>query len=73
MTGAVVIYIAPPVTRRGRWRVKSEGNPEREAESQEAAIHVASDRARMVEGAGGEAIIKIEKPDGSWEVIRHPG
>jgi hypothetical protein len=41
-----------------------------EFDSQEAAIHIATDRARMVEGTGREAVIKIEKPDGAWEVFR---
>jgi hypothetical protein len=70
MPSMTVIYIAPPVTLRGRWRVRAEGSPEREVDSQEAAIRYATDRARLVEGAGGEAVIKIEKPDGIWEVFR---
>jgi hypothetical protein len=70
MSGTTVIYIAPPVTHRGRWRIRADGSPEREADSQEAAIRYAADRARIVEGAGGEVVIKIEKPDGNWEVFR---
>jgi len=52
MPSMTVIYIAPPVTLRGRWRVRAEGSPEREVDSQEAAIRYATDRARLVEGAG---------------------
>jgi len=70
MSDEVIIYIAPPVTERGRWRVRSDGRPEREVETEEAAVAFAADHARMIEKAGGVAIVKIERPDGTWETFR---
>ncbi|MET4677555.1 MULTISPECIES: hypothetical protein [unclassified Luteibacter] len=66
----VVIYIAPPATVRGRWRVRSDGRPEKEVETEHAAVAFAAEHARMIENAGGAAIVKIERADGSWETFR---
>jgi hypothetical protein len=66
----VIIYIAPPATARGPWRVRSDGRPEREVDSEHGAVTFAADHARMIEGAGGVAIVKIERADGSWETFR---
>lgn len=69
-TDEVIIYIALPATARGRWRVKSDGNPEREVETEEAAVAFAAEHARMIEKAGGVAIVRIERADGTWETFR---
>lgn len=66
----VVIYIAPPATARGRWRVRSDGRPEKEVDTEQSAVAFAADHARMIENAGGVAIVKIERSDGSWETFR---
>jgi len=70
MSDEVIIYIAPPVTERGLWRVRSDGRPEREVASEEAAVAFAAEHARMIERAGGVAIVRIERADGTWETFR---
>lgn len=70
MTDEVVIYIAPPSTTRGQWRVRSDGRPEEQRADEKSAVAFAVDHARMVLNAGGTAIVKIERGDGSWETLR---
>jgi hypothetical protein len=70
MSDEVIIYIAPPSTERGRWRVRSDGRPEEERPDEKSAVAFAANHARMIENAGGVAIIKIERPDGTWDVFR---
>lgn len=70
MTAEVVIYIAPPVTEKGRWRVRSDGRPAEEFSSERDSIGYAAKSARMIESAGGTVVIKVERFDGSWETYR---
>jgi hypothetical protein len=37
---------------------------------EQSAVAFAASHARMIEAAGGVAIIKIERPDGSWQTFR---
>lgn len=66
----VIIYIAPPATERGNWRVRSNGRPEEEVATEREAVAFAAKQASMIENAGGAAVVKIEKADGSWETFR---
>lgn len=66
----VIIYIAPPATERGLWRVRSNGKPEEEVDTEHAAVAFAARHARMIETAGGLAVVKIERSDGTWETFR---
>ncbi len=70
MIDEVIIYIASPATARGPWRVRSDGRPEEERPDEKGAVAFAAGHARMIENAGGVAIIKIERPDGTWETFR---
>ncbi|UPG87450.1 hypothetical protein L2Y94_08885 [Luteibacter aegosomatis] len=70
MTERVVIYISPPLSHHAPWRVRADERPVRELKTEKDAITYAGDVARMVENAGGEVMIKIEKPNGDWEVFR---
>jgi hypothetical protein len=70
MTSEVIVYIAPPLTDRGKWRVRSDGRPVEEFGSEREAVAQAAKFARMVEHAGGTVVIKIERPDGTWETYR---
>jgi hypothetical protein len=70
MTDEVIIYIAPPSTGRGPWRVRSDHRPLEEFGTEGEAVDRAAKYARMVENAGGTVVIKVERPDGSWETYR---
>jgi hypothetical protein len=70
MIDEVLIYIAPPATARGSWRVRSDGCPEREFGCEEEAVRYAAQQALMVEGAGGTVVIKVERADGRWETYQ---
>ncbi|WP_125903136.1 hypothetical protein [Luteibacter rhizovicinus] len=66
---AVTIYIAPPATSRGRWRVRLAGRPEVEQPDKASAVAFARDHARMIGKAGGNVVVKIERPDGCWDTL----
>jgi hypothetical protein len=38
-------------------------------EGEDAAVEYATNHARMLVNAGGAAVVKIERPDGSWETL----
>jgi hypothetical protein len=66
----VTIYISPPSTERGPWRVRSDHRPVDELPDRAGAIERAAKYATMVENAGGIVVVKIEQPNGTWETYR---
>jgi hypothetical protein len=66
----MVIYIALPVGSYGSWRVQMSGRKEEGRATEEEAIELAIGLARAVENFGSEALVKIERRDGSWETLR---
>lgn len=70
MTEEVLIYVSPPSTARGPWRVRSDHRPVDEVRSEREAIELAGNYARMVERAGGTVVVKVERQDGCWETYR---
>ena len=69
MDDLVVVYLIPPGPDGGPWRVRSNGNKEREVEGRDAAVEFAVCHARMIEAAGGRVDIQVAKVDGTWEVF----
>lgn len=70
MMGEVIIYVAPPTTARGRWRVRAGDGREEERIDERQALTFAADHARAIEAEGGVAIVKVERSDGTWETFR---
>lgn len=66
----IAVYIAPPATERGRWRVTCDGRPAQELPDREEAVRHAVGYARKMEAAGRTVVVKLERPDGSWVVYR---
>jgi len=66
MSGLLTVYISPPATERGPWRVRCDGRPTEEFRHEQHAMRRASDCVRMAENAGSSGVIKIERPDDSW-------
>jgi len=69
MTDQVVIYVTPPSTDRGPWRVRSDHRPVDERPTEAEAIRLAVTYVQMIEHAGGIALVKVERPDGTWEAF----
>jgi P pilus assembly chaperone PapD len=69
MSDKVIIYIAPPSSARGQWRVRSDGRPEEERPDEKSAVDFAVTHAQMIINAGGVAVVRIERTDGSWETL----
>lgn len=67
MSSQLAVYITPPATDRAPWRVRCSGRPMEEFREEQDAIRRAADCVRMAESSGGSAVVKIERPDGSWE------
>ena len=70
MNERLIIYISPPMSERAPWHVQCDGRPLRELATEKQALRHASDVARMAESTGSEVVIKVEKPDGSWDIFR---
>jgi hypothetical protein len=70
MSGQLTIYVSPPATDRGLWRVRCDGRPVEEFREEQAAIRRAAECVRMAETAGGSGVVKVELADGSWSVFR---
>lgn len=66
----LTVYISPPATSRGLWRVRCDGRPTEEFRLEPEAIRRAAECVRMAENAGGSGVIKIELPDGTWSVFQ---
>jgi hypothetical protein len=69
MKDQLTVYISPPATNRGLWRVRCNGRPVEEFRLEQEAIRRAAECVSMAENAGGSGIVKIERPDGSWTVF----
>jgi hypothetical protein len=69
MSEQLTVYISPPATDRGLWRVRCDGRPVEEFRLEQEAIRRAAECVGMAENAGGSGIVKIELPDGSWTVF----
>jgi hypothetical protein len=70
MTDQVVIYVTPPSTERGPWRVRSDHRPVDERSTEAEAIGLAVTYVQMIEHAGGVALVKVERSDGTWETFQ---
>jgi hypothetical protein len=70
MTDVLTVYITPPTTDRGMWRVRCDGRLTEEFHLEREAIRRAAECVRMAENAGGSGIIKVERPDGSWQIFQ---
>ncbi|MDR6935716.1 hypothetical protein [Luteibacter sp. 3190] len=66
----VVIYVARPTTDRGLWRLATGNRAEHFYASEAEAVTAAIALARFFENAGQDAIVKVEQPNGLWEVRR---
>jgi hypothetical protein len=69
MSEQLTVYISPPATDRGLWRVRCDGRPVEEFRLEQEAIRRAAECVGRAENAGGSGIVKIERPDGSWTVF----
>jgi hypothetical protein len=69
MSEQLTVYISPPATDRGLWRVRCDGRPVEEFRLEQEAIRRPAECVGMAENAGGSGIVKIELPDGSWTVF----
>ena len=70
MNDQLTVYISPPATDRGLWRVRCDGRPVEEFRMEQEAIRRAAECVRMAENAGGSGVIKIELADGTWSVFQ---
>lgn len=69
MKDQLMVYVSPPASNRGLWRVRCDGRPVEEFHVEREAIRRAAECVRMAENAGGSGIVKIERQDGSWTVF----
>jgi hypothetical protein len=70
MNEQLTVYISPPATDRGLWRVRCDGRPTEEFRQEHEAISRAADCVRMAETAGGSCVVKVELADGTWKVFK---
>jgi hypothetical protein len=66
----LTVYVSPPTTDRGLWRVRCDGRRTEEFRLEQEAIRRAADCVRTAESVGSGGVIKIEALDGSWTVFQ---
>ncbi len=70
MTDEVVIYVSPPSTDRGPWRIRWGHRQADERATEQEALKLAAKYAQAAEASGATAVVKLERPDGTWEAYR---
>jgi hypothetical protein len=67
--GIIQIFISQPVGPRGTWRVWESGRMLAEYGSRDSAVLLARNRSSAARRVNQVAEIKLELPDGAWEVL----
>jgi hypothetical protein len=67
--GIIQIFISQPVGPRGTWRVWESGRMLAEYGSRDDALLLARNRSLAARRVQQSAEIKVELPDGAWQVV----